>query len=52
MEEWDVAIGDEKRAKEALRKKVGSGAIIELAGELTAAQVTEHGLKPGDIKKV
>lgn len=51
QELFQVAIDDENRAKEAVRKvtKAPTDAIVEVAGELSAAEITRLGLKAGEV---
>jgi hypothetical protein len=51
QEIFHVAIDNENRAIEAVREitKSASDAIVEVEGELTSAEITQLGLKAGEV---
>jgi hypothetical protein len=52
QEIWAVAIPDEQAAVEKVRNLVGPRDIVEASGELTRADVAQHGLAPGQAKNI
>jgi hypothetical protein len=53
QELWQVAVADENRAKEWVRElsKAASDAIAETEKELTATEVANIGLPPGQARR-
>ena len=53
QELWQVAVADENRAKEWVRElsKAASDAIAETEKELTATEVANLGLPPGQARR-
>jgi hypothetical protein len=54
QEYFDVAIGDENRAKEAVRiaATLASDAIVEVVGELRLVDIWKAGLHPEEVLSV
>jgi hypothetical protein len=54
QEIFHVAIDDENQAKEAVRNvtNAASDAIVEVAGELSPADIRRHRLERGEVKPV
>ena len=54
QEVFHVVIDDENPAKQAVRNvtKAANDAIVEVAGELSSADITRLGLKAGEVMSV